>query len=280
MAFQKKKIQIAVTLLLTLGSSWGYHTAMVVEELTLEGGNDKLKRSKSMDDALLERLHLDSKGPQCRKLHQECLSCQASSKDNSKDNELKKQKVLSQIDEDEDENEGKAEGNYPAVRAGCCDWLLIKIGCLNAEEKAIQGNLTITLSLHKLRFNTTGDEVIAIINLRDKSKGQEFLDLEDNKDKADYIFNHVIGQFFLIKSVQADGEAERYASQTEIKSFLEHLLVNLNVIDDMPYSNELGLMEAQPLSPPVQNQDQEPDQSNLGLNQSGNSDLLILNQNQ
>ena len=83
MISQKKKIQIALTLLFTLGSSWGYHTAMVVEELTLASGDDELRKALENDPTFLRCLdkESDKDGP-CHKILNDPHICDGSKNDN------------------------------------------------------------------------------------------------------------------------------------------------------------------------------------------------------
>ena len=94
MTSQKKKLQISLTLLLILGFSWGYHTAMVVEELNLEGGDDESKSAKEiLEDCVKQE---SDEGGKCHHLLENPKACQLSSSEDPKDDGLKNSQTLAQ----------------------------------------------------------------------------------------------------------------------------------------------------------------------------------------
>ena len=167
MAFQKKKIQIAVALLLIFRSAWGYHTAVVVQELTLDGGDDKLKKAVSKDENFLKCVNeeLDKKG-QCHNLLENPHDCDDSSEDDPKDG-VKNSLLLAQT----------KEKKFCDFLCECDYFKKKEWQSLSTEELKAKQGLEEAMNYYHYQFRNNFDKIefaLTTKRLIDKKKNKDF----------------------------------------------------------------------------------------------------------
>ena len=206
MAFQKKKIQIALTLLLTLGSAWAYHTAVVVQELTKQSEEHKpARKPESGDDELLQSLDV-----KCRLLIKEWTQAD----DDSSSEDSKNPKSLAQT------------GILNLITGFTThDWLKI-YGCINLspEEQRIQTAIRIALTTYECECEPKRKKKI-VLNLRNLFKSREFEEKE-RLEKIDDLFNILRTQ----RIMDIAGDQRLEATFDKKRDIATRILIELNHI--------------------------------------------------